>query len=467
MKQELLADKNYAPKHLGKVCVVGLGKTGAIAAEYFCDALGSRVESVHVYAGQKNEFAMKTADKLIKRGATVSFDDETITNVYDLCVMSPGISILSDLYKTANKCCGEVISELEFAWRESNTSTKWVAITGTNGKTTTTSLAKKIIEGSGKHVASVGNIGNVALDAVASDFRKSIFNRTDIYVAEVSSYQLALTKKFAPKIAVLLNITPDHIGWHGSFKAYEDAKMQIFDNAKIGIVNIDDPVSNRLLPTIKTKVDELIENTFNDEDIVVDYKNETHNIIPINEMKIIGEHNCVNARAAASICVALGLSDRQIASGLKDFTSLEHRLEACGIIAGVRIYNDSKATNVDAVEVAMNSFEKGKAIFMLGGRDKNTELDTLIEKSNRKLKGVICYGEAADRFFEEFNNYQNKREDFILKKAKNMKSAFYMAMESAYPGDFVVLSPACSSFDEFSNFEERGKVFKDVVNSIK
>ncbi|MDO5329428.1 MAG: UDP-N-acetylmuramoyl-L-alanine--D-glutamate ligase [Coriobacteriia bacterium] len=467
MKNEFIEGKNYAPTNLGQVCVLGLGKTGEVAANYFCQMLGNRVESVHVYAGEKKEFAMRAADKLLEAGATVSFDDDEVNTHYELCICSPGISVQSDLYVTAKKNCDEVISEIEFAWRESNNTAKWVAITGTNGKTTTTSLLSDMLKHAGKHVACVGNIGNVALEAVAGDFRKSIYNRTHIYVVEVSSYQLELTKMFAPDIAILLNITPDHIDWHGSFKAYSDAKLKIFEKAKTAVVNVDDPTTKSAIPHIKSKVKDLIENKRDRENIIVEYGGEKHVILPIEEMKLVGEHNCVNARAAASASVVLGLSDRQIAETLKNFKSLEHRLEECGIIAGVKIYNDSKATNVEAVIVAIDSFEEKHAIFLLGGRDKNTDLDKLVKYSNDKLKGVVCYGESADRFFDAFYNYSNKRDEFIVKKAKDMKSAFYMAMEAAYPGDYIVLSPACSSFDEFENFEDRGNVFKSVVNSIK
>ena len=163
--------------------------------------------------------------------------------------------------------------------------------------------------------------------------------------------------------------------------------------------------------------------------------------------------------------MALGLSDEQIASALSSFESLEHRLEPCGIVAGVRLFNDSKATNVDSVLVAMDSFEAKKAIFMLGGHDKNTALDELVKKASNKLKGVICYGEAADRFYDAFKGKVN--DDFILEKAQNMGAAFKLAMEKSFPGDYVVLSPACSSFDEFDNFEQRGKAFKSLVEKCK
>lgn len=163
---KLIDNRNFAPENLGEVCVLGLGKTGEVVSRYLCELLGKRVENVHVYAGEKKEFAMRVADKLLKKGATVSFDDKVIEHKFDLCIASPGIPIVSDLMQSAIENCGEVISEIEFAWRESSTNSKWVAITGTNGKTTTTSLTTHILQQVGKHALSVGNIGNVALDAV-------------------------------------------------------------------------------------------------------------------------------------------------------------------------------------------------------------------------------------------------------------------------------------------------------------
>lgn len=463
---DYLKDKNFAPDNLGEVCVLGLGKTGFSVAKYLCDLLTNRVESVHVYAGEKLDFAMHNADKILKMGASVSFDDKEIVHKYDLCIASPGISVNSELIKTAKENCTEVISEIEFAWRESSKDCKWIAITGTNGKTTATSLITHILNESKKKAISVGNIGNVAIDAVGSNTKKSMYEHTSIYVVEVSSYQLALCKNFAPDVACLINITPDHIEWHGSFEEYKKAKLKIFNNAKLGIVNCDDAEIVNNLNFIKSKVIALIKTYHDDEFISVDFDNAQHKILPINEMKIIGEHNCINARISTAACLALDLNDEQIADGIKSFCPLEHRLEPCGIVAGIRLFNDSKSTNVDSTLVAIKSFEHKKAIFMLGGKDKNTPLDSLVNACFQNLKGVVIYGEAKERFLEAFNNYY-KDENFILEQAENMGSAFKIAMENAYPGDFVVLSPACSSFDEFKNFEERGEVFKKLVEKCK
>ncbi len=243
--------------------------------------------------------------------------------------------------------------------------------------------------------------------------------------------------------------------------------MNIFNNANIAIVNADDEQTAAYIDDIKSKgVKELILNKYDKDNIIVERGEQSIKIIAINDMKIIGEHNCVNARAAASACLTLGLSADQIADGIKSFKPLEHRLEPCGIVAGVRLYNDSKATNVDSVLVAMDSFEDKKAIFLMGGHDKNTDLTELVSKALKKLNGVICYGEAQDRFYDAFKQQVND-DEFFLAKSKNMKTAFKLAMENVYPGDYVVLSPACSSFDEFDSFEQRGEVFKALVEKCK
>ena len=470
-KRKFIEGKNYAPKKLGDVCVIGLGKTGNVVSEYFCALLGKRVESLHIFAGEKSQSSMQAADKYLKLGASVSFDDNLISKHFDLCIISPGISCISDIYLSAVDNCEEVISEIELAWRESSVTAKWVAITGTNGKTTTTSLIEHILKFNNKKAIAVGNIGNVALEQVSYDQHKSIYNINDIYVVEVSSYQLESCKYFAPEIAVLLNITPDHLDWHGGFTEYVKAKRKIFDNAKTAVLNLEDEECKNALNMLKNRESaiSIIHNYKHDSEISFKCFGVDFDICKNADLKLIGEHNYVNARAAASVCACLGLSASQIAKALISFSPLEHRLEPCGIVAGVRLYNDSKATNVDSVLVAINSFEKNKAIFLLGGKDKKTNLNLLVKSCVNNLKGVVCYGEAKNRFYKEFNDYltKNNNNNFILKSAENMKSAFKTGMEISFPGDYVVLSPACSSFDEFQNFEQRGYVFKELVNRCK
>lgn len=470
-KVKLLKNRNYAPESLGKTCVLGLGKTGKVVADYLLDNLGNRVSSVHVYAGKKSEFSLRNADKLIKRGASVSFDDEELFENYDLCVVSPGIPQNSNIYISAKNKSEELIGEIELAWRESNSEAKWIAITGTNGKTTTTELTCHILNNTNLRAVSVGNIGNVALDAVAKDERKSIYMKTNVYVAEISSYQLHSCSKFAPYAACLLNITPDHIDWHGSFDAYKHDKLKVFSSATYAVINGEDKVASSQLDKIshQKNIKEVIINNSHAKDIIVNRNNEEVKIAEISDLKIFGEHNCVNARAAASLCMLLSVPVSVIEDGLKSFDSLEHRIEPCGIIAGIRLYNDSKATNTDATIQAIGAFEKSKAIFLLGGKDKKTDIQEMAKRCLDHLKGVVVFGEARERFFDAFKKEKNQKEncDFLLLQASNMKEAFKIAMENAFPGEFVVLSPACSSFDEFGNFEERGKEFKKLVEACK
>ena len=231
---EMIAGKKHAPKFLGRVLILGPGKSGTAAAEYCLDVLGSRVEVLAVAAGAPGEAALAWAEGARERGAVVLFDHETIEGAYDLCIASPGISENSPFYRSAAAASAEVISEVEFAWRESDASSKWVAITGTNGKTTTTALTCHLLREAGANAAAVGNIGETCIDAVAA-------GNTDVYVAETSSYQLASTRLFAPDVAVVLNITPDHLSWHGSLEAYAAAKWKVLANlgASGGVAVLD------------------------------------------------------------------------------------------------------------------------------------------------------------------------------------------------------------------------------------
>lgn len=312
----------------------------------------------------------------------------------------------------------------------------------------------------------MGNIGKVALDAVAENDRKSIYEHTEFFVAELSSYQLTLCKKFKPQVSVLLNITPDHLDWHGGFDGYKRAKFKVFNNAHTAVINQEDKTVSSNIDTIKEQVSELISVNTHQDLIIVNYKNKDFEIVNNEDLKLIGEHNYSNARCAAAVCLALGLTPDQISSGLVSFPPLEHRLELCGYVAGMYLYNDSKATNVDSVMVAMDAFPKEKAIFLMGGKDKHTDLAKLVEKAYKNLKGVILFGQAQGRFYEEFMKLE-KPENFVIEKSDNMKTSFKLALEISSPGDYIVLSPACSSFDEFDNFEHRGNTFKKLVDMCK
>lgn len=480
---EFVSGKKHAPVRIGDVLVLGLGKSGSIAARYCLGLLGSRVDSVTVYAGASSEASLAQSGEFANAGAQVLFDSEDVQGSFDLCIVSPGISEFSDFYLAAKRASGEIISEVEFAWRESDADSVWVAITGTNGKTTTTALTAHILNECGLNASAVGNIGDTCLDAVAR-------GKTSVYVAEVSSYQLASTVLFAPDAAVLLNITPDHVKWHHGFDNYIQAKMKILSNLHDGVAVMD--ATNDV---VRAKVRELksldAEGRFpyipmgaepgistdmrvrcgsenaafldtEDQALVVAFAGKEHRLCSRDDLKIVGEHNVSNALAAASAAIAIGADAEGVARGLRSFASLEHRIEPCGTVNGVEFYNDSKATNVDATLKALAAFDPKQPIVLLGGRDKGTDLADLVAVAEKHCKAVICYGEAGARFAQAF-----ACSEVHMGTAAGMREAFDAAVKMAGPGDIVLLSPACASFDEFNSFEQRGDVFKSFVGQLK
>ncbi|WP_139652647.1 UDP-N-acetylmuramoyl-L-alanine--D-glutamate ligase [Raoultibacter phocaeensis] len=473
--------KKYAPKQLGRVLVLGLGKSGKAATSYLCALIGDRVESVTVAAGDETADARAFAAQAEISGARVLFDHRTIEERYDLCIVSPGISQFSDFYRSAAAASTEIASEVEFAWRESAAASRWVAVTGTNGKTTTTALIAHILKSAGIDAAAVGNIGDTCLEAVGG-------KGADIYVAETSSYQLASTTRFAPDVAVVLNITPDHVSWHRTFENYRDAKFKVLENlasceGALAVLDATDEIVRAKVREFKAragKADAIAyvplgakaglranmrevcgsENAaYLDADVlVVELQGRAHRLVRADELLVKGGHNVSNALAAASAALALGVSDEDVCEGLRTFAPLEHRIEPCGTVGGVAVYNDSKATNVDATLHALDAFGAVRPIVLLGGDDKGTELSELVAAAERHCKAVVCFGAAGPRFAEAFS-----QASIQVLRAPALEGALDAALAEAVPGDVIVLSPACASFDEFTSFEHRGRVFKDLV----
>lgn len=468
---------------MGDVLVLGLGKSGAASADYCLDLLGDRVKSVTIAAGARNEGASARAKERQARGARVVWGEGPIEGSFDLCIASPGISEFSAFYQSARAASAEIVSEVEFAWRESAADARWVAVTGTNGKTTTTSLIEHILVGAGLRARAVGNIGDTCIGAVAHD-------APSVFVAEVSSFQLASTVDFAPNVAVLLNITPDHVTWHKTLDNYVAAKMKVLANLPQtpGAVAVLDATND----TVRARVRELaamdpakrgfsyipvgtaagLEGDMraacgsddaafvraSDSMLVVARGSEEIELCRVSDLQIPGAHNVGNALHAAACALALGVPAADVAAGLRTFTSLEHRIEACGEARGIAFYNDSKATNVDATLKALAAFEPRKPIVLLGGTDKMTDLAELVSQAEAHCTAVVLYGASRDRFAEAFAGAA-----LPVYTADRMADALDEAVSHAAQGDIVLLSPACASFDEFNGYEERGRVFKKLV----
>lgn len=479
--REYLEGRKLAPANLGRVLVLGLGKSGRAVADYCLGLLGGRVEALAVAAGAPSSDAEAWAQTAREHGAVVLFDHEAIEGAYDVCIASPGISQFSDFYRSAEAAAAEVISEVEFAWRESAASSKWVAVTGTNGKTTTTALTAHLLRHAGFAADAVGNIGDTCIQAVAA-------GATEVYVAEVSSYQLASTRDFAPDAAVVLNITPDHLSWHRSHENYADAKWKVLANmdrvpdATAVLVACDDAVRAHIRETragggfpfayVPVGTAAGVGGDMRDAcgsanaafrgaggRLIVALGDEVSELISVDDLQIKGSHNQTNALAAAAAALAVGAPASLVAEGLLSFAPLEHRVEPAGEVAGVACYNDSKATNVDATLVALTAFLPKRPVVLLGGRDKGTDLAPLVAACKEHAAAVVCFGEARERFEAAFADAGELR----VLGAPTMEAALDAALSVAAPDEVVLLSPACASFDEFSCFEERGCVFKQLV----
>ena len=449
---------------MSKVAVLGLGKAGLAAARH---ALAAGDE-LTVYAGASTPALIEAAQPLQQAGARVIFDCEQVEGPFDLCVASPGISANSAFYKSAQAASAELVGECEYAFRLSPQA--WLAVTGTNGKTTTTALLAHLLNAAGMLAYPCGNIGDTCTQSV--EHRRA----GETLVAEMSSYGLASTSRFAPQVAALLNITPDHLSWHGSLQAYADAKLKVFQNMGPGntaVICDEVPGCAQIAAQLRGRgvavitVGSRIQGegcAYERADgmLCVEAQGCARELCRAGELQIKGPHNVMNALAAAAAALAYGCDAAGVAAGLRSFAPLEHRIEPCGSVDGVGYFNDSKATNVDAVLVALRAFPGQPVNLLLGGRDKGTDLAPLVEACKGPVARVFVYGEAAERFCAAFQG-----SGIPLQRAAGMREAFACASQAALPGEVVLLSPACASFDEFDSFNHRGEVFKGLVAALK
>ncbi|HXX18965.1 MAG TPA: UDP-N-acetylmuramoyl-L-alanine--D-glutamate ligase [Candidatus Acidoferrum sp.] len=442
-----------------RVLVVGLARTGEVVS-LFAAGYGATVTATD--EKPESELAA-TAEKLRAAGVKLELGGHTPETFLDkdLIVLSPGVPANLPPLMHARAAGIPVWSEIELAWRFLRG--KLVAITGSNGKTTTTALVAHILKTAGIQTLVGGNIGTPLLALVESSADSTVT------VAEVSSFQLETIEAFRPEIGVLLNLTPDHLDRHASFEEYATAKMRLFENQldrDAAVLNADDPEVTKRMPSKGqifwfSRQKRVAAGAFlRDGQIVFRHDGEEVTVGRRDEIPLRGEHNVENVLAACAAAYLAGAEPGAIASGVKSFRAVEHRLEFVAEIGGVEFFNDSKATNVDAALKAIEAFP-GPLIVILGGKDKGSPYTPLIEPLRQRARMAILIGAAADRIAADLG------EAVPYVHAGTLDRAVQLAMSGAQPGDTVLLAPACSSFDQFENYEHRGRAFKELVHSLE
>lgn len=444
-----------------KILVVGLAKSGIAVAEVLSQ-LGAHVVVNDIKSYEQLQNSLKPLEGL-KIEYQLGKPTEELVEYIDMIVVSPGVPLDQPFYGKALSLGKEVIGEVELAYRLS--SSPFIAITGTNGKTTTTTLTYEIFKNAGQDARLAGNIGIPIIRQVRSAQPNTVM------VAEISSFQLETAYKFKPRISAILNITPDHLNRHKTFDNYVDAKARIFMNQAEGdylVLNYDNNVTRELSKRAHCDVVYFSRNTILEKGIYVKDGYMLENldgrekvIIPVEDIYIPGKHNLENALAACAIARLWGISTEYIADTLRSFKGVEHRIEYVATIDGVRYYNDSKGTNTDAAIKAIEALNY-PLVLIAGGYDKGEDFTPFIKSFNGKVKALILLGATAEKI-EKCAREQNFN---AIYRVKDMEEAVRKAKELAKEGYAVLLSPACASWDMYDNYEQRGKIFKEVVMSL-
>lgn len=442
-----------------RVTIVGAKRSGAGAAKlivrlggqpFVTDTASGKVLDEYLEILRSNKIEFETGQHSEK-----AFDCE-------LMVVSPGVPSDADIIKTARAKKIRIISELELA--ASVCKGNIIAITGTNGKTTTTSLCGHLFNVCGRKTYTAGNIG-FAFSEIAHDVKE------DEFVAlEVSSFQLDLIDQFKPKIAMILNITPDHLNrYENKLENYVKSKLSIYRNQDENdflILNKDNETLMNSVQKHKSKsfyfslMETLNNGTYlSDEDIFFNRESSLEFSCKATDINLIGEHNIANAMAVITAAKLFGLDNDKMIKALRTFEGVEHRLEFVREIEGVKYINDSKATNVDSVWYALKGFT-GQIFLILGGQDKGNDYNQIRPLVLEKVIKIYAIGSSADKVFNFFHK------DIKVEVKQTMEDVVHAANLEARPGDIVLLSPACASFDMFDNYEHRGKVFKEAVNKL-
>ena len=439
--------------------VVGLARTGVVVS-LFSAGYGAIVTATD----EKTEAELgHAAPQLREAGVRLVLGPHTpaIFLEQDLIIVSPGVPANLPALGLARERGIPVWSEIELAWRFLRGTL--VGITGTNGKTTTTSLVAHILKTAGIPTLVGGNIGVPLLSLVERS------TDSTVTVAEISSFQLETIEAFRPEVGVLLNLTPDHLDRHATFEDYARAKMRMFESQldrDAAVLNADDPEITRRMPSHPrifwfSRQKRVAQGAFlRDEQIIFRTEGSEVPLCRRDEIPLRGEHNLENVLAACAAAHLAGADPTAIATGVKTFKGVEHRLEFAGEIAGVSFYNDSKATNVDATLKAVEAFP-GPLLVILGGMDKGSPYTSLREPLHQRARLAILIGAAAEKIASELDGA------VAFEHAGTLDRAVQLAMERSKPGDTVLLAPACSSFDQFENYEHRGRAFKELVAKLE
>ena len=442
------------------ILIIGAARSGVASAEYLL-SIGKQI----VISDMNTKLAEDVETQL--GHASVSYvwgkQPDVAALQPELIVMSPGVPLSIPPVVKARELGIPVISEPELAFRYSDV--PFVAITGTNGKTTTTTLTAFLLEKEGRKVVAGGNIGLPLISQCPK------MSANDIVVAEMSSFQLESVDSFCPKVAVVMNLTPDHLDRHKTMEAYAAAKANIFKNQgpeEYLLLNKDDAIVAAMAAGAKSHVYYFSQQEILDEGIWLEDGNLVYRLdkngapqvlIPAAEIGIVGSHNWQNAMAASLAALLMGQQPEIIAERLRAFKGVAHRMEPVATIDGVLYVNDSKGTNPDSTEKALGSYGERPIVLIAGGRNKGSDMAVLVPLMRAHCRGVVLVGEATGDFIDAFA--RTDYTDYVC--ADSFEDAVAKAREMAQSGDVVLLSPACASWDMFDNFEQRGDLFKELV----
>ena len=442
-----------------RVLVVGLARTG-VATSQFCAGRGAKVTATDT----RSESEIGEAAKSL-RAAGVQLElgghkEKTFLD-QDLVVPSPGVRADAPLLQAARTKGVTIWSEIELADRFLKG--RMIGITGSNGKTTTTSLIAHILKDAGVPTILAGNIGTPLISQVEQTSDKTIT------VAELSSFQLELIDTFRADISVFLNLTPDHLDRHHTLEAYGAAKARIFENqteSDSAVLNADDPATRPYAPAKPqvfwfSRKQRVAQGALvRENEIVFRQDGKDEFVLKLQDIPLAGAHNVENVLAAVAAARLAGAQAAEIASGVRSFAGVEHRLEFVAEIGGVRYYNDSKATNVDATIKALDAFS-GRILIVLGGKDKGSDYTMLQRPLREKAILALLIGAAAEKIEKQITG------SVAIERAGVIERAVEIASHAARRGDVVLLAPACASFDQFQNYEHRGRVFKELVHQLE